>query len=207
MIVEIIGPPGAGKTSIINELKKEKDTFALVSEIKQNFSLFSLVINFAKAFIKYFLYFKFWNLKKYKINKYYFLNFIKKITYINLSKNLNKHLLLDEGPVYISISSEALLNQTYINSFDFIKKADYLIINLIVNSENNLSRLSTKQNSESWVYLDIEKDINRIVIDYKIAINNKLNPDFISEYGINYYEVENNYSIQEATKTILSKLK
>ena len=115
--------------------------------------------------------------------------------------------MLDEGPVYISISSEALLNQTYINSFDFIKKADYLIINLIVNSENNLSRLSTKQNSESWVYLDIEKDINRIVIDYKIAINNKLNPDFISEYGINYYEVENNYSIQEATKTILSKLK
>ena len=59
MIIEIIGPPGAGKTSIINELKKEKDTFALVSEIKQNFSLFSLVINFAKAFIKYFLYFKF----------------------------------------------------------------------------------------------------------------------------------------------------
>ena len=45
------------------------------------------------------------------------------------------------------------------------------------------------------------------MIDYKITINNKLNPDFISEYGINYFEVENNYSIQEATKTILSKLK
>ena len=101
---------------------------------------------------------------------------------------------------FISISSEALLNQTYINSFDFIKKADYLIINLIVNSENNLSRLGTKQNSESWVYCDIEKDINRIVNDYKISINNKLNQDFISEYGINYYEVENNYSIKKQLK-------
>ena len=55
MIVEIIGPPGAGKTSIINELKKEKDTFVSVSEIKQNSSIFSLVLNFAKAFIKYFI--------------------------------------------------------------------------------------------------------------------------------------------------------
>ena len=27
MIVEIIGPPGAGKTSIINELKKKKIRF------------------------------------------------------------------------------------------------------------------------------------------------------------------------------------
>ncbi len=207
MIVEIIGPPGAGKTSIINELKKEKDTFVSVSEIKQNSSIFSLVLNFAKAFIKYFLYFKFWNLKKYKINKYYFFNFIKKITYINLSKNFSKHLLLDEGPIYVSISSEALANQTYISSFDYIKKEDYLLINLIVNSQNNLSRLGTKQHPVSWVYLGIEKDINYIVTDYKTIINNKLNSDFISEYGIFYYEVENNYSIQEATKTILSKLK
>ena len=207
MIVEIIGPPGAGKTSIINELKKEKDMFVSVSEIKQNSSLFSLVLNFAKSFIKYFPYFKFWNLKNYKINKYYFFNFIKKITYINLSRNLSKHLLLDEGPIYVSISSEALVNQTYISSFDYIKNSDYLLVNLIVNSENNLSRLSTKQYPTSWVYLDVEKDINRIVNAYKTIINNKLNTDFIREYGIYYYEVENNYSIQQATKTILSKLK
>ena len=114
MIVELVGPPGSGKSTILKEIVKQNKKFIAESEVPINFLSFYVIYTLIFLSLKYFITFRIYKLNELKTNLYYFQNFVKKFLRLKIAVRNNLILIQDNGLISNTISSRALLNNKYL---------------------------------------------------------------------------------------------
>ena len=206
MIVELVGPPGSGKSTILKEIVKQNKKFITESEVKINFLSFYVIYTLIFLFLRYFFTFRIYKLNELKTNLYYFQNFVKKFLRLKIAVRNNLILIQDDGLISNTISSRALLNIKYLESYIFLKDQRYIVFKLVVPKSENLTRLNNKVISASWEKLKVTKTFSEIITSYSRIIDLEINIKNLKKYDVQIYEIENVGSSVSVTETILRLL-
>ena len=206
MIVELVGPPGSGKSTILKEIVKQNKKFITESEVKINFLSFYVIYTLIFLFLRYFFTFRIYKLNELKTNLYYFQNFVKKFLRLKIAVRNNLILIQDDGLISNTISSRALLNIKYLESYIFLKDQRYIVFKLVVPKSENLKRLNNKVISASWEKLKVTKTFSEIITSYSRIIDLEINIKNLKKYDVQIYEIENVGSSVSVTETILRLL-
>lgn len=206
MIVELVGPPGSGKSTILKEIVKQNKKFITESEVKINFLSFYVIYTLIFLFLKYFIIFRIYKLNELKTNLYYFQNFVKKFLRLKIAVRNNLILIQDDGLISNTISSRALLNIKYLESYIFLKDQRYIVFKLVVPKSENLKRLNNKVISASWEKLKVTKTFSEIITSYSRIIDLEINIKNLKKYDVQIYEIENIGSSVSVAETILRLL-
>jgi len=206
MIVELVGPPGSGKSTILKEIVKQNKKFITESEVTINFLSFYVIYTLIFLFLKYFIIFRIYKLNELKTNLYYFQNFVKKFLRLKIAVRNNLILIQDDGLISNTISSRALLNIKYLESYIFLKDQRYIVFKLVVPKSENLKRLNNKVISASWEKLKVTKTFSEIITSYSRIIDLEINIKNLKKYDVQIYEIENIGSSVSVAETILRLL-
>ena len=206
MIVELVGPPGSGKSTILKEIVKQNKKFITESEVKINFLSFYVIYTLIFLFLRYFFTFRIYKLNELKTNLYYFQNFVKKFLRLKIAVRNNLILIQDDGLISNTISSRALLNIKYLESYIFLKDQRYIVFKLVVPKSENLKRLNNKVISASWEKLKVTKTFSEIITSYSRIIDLEINIKNLKKYDVQIYEIENIGSSVSVAETILRLL-
>ena len=209
MIIELVGPPSSGKSTLISNLKNEnKYKFAFREDFHQNKFLHLVKISNLK--IIFTTYLKIFLLKELSIkNKmFYSKHLSKKIVLINSYDSKSELLIPDEGLVGI-----------YLSIFSIYQVSIYKIVKPILNQHNYfcvyvdvdphalLKRLEDRGFPPGWIkrnivsnsinenekFFDIQK---KFKLEY-LALKDK------KEIQINFHEIDNNLDIDSGLKKLL----
>lgn len=206
MIVELVGPPGSGKSTILKEIVKQNKKFIAESEVPINFLSFYVIYTLIFLSLKYFITFRIYKLNELKTNLYYFQNFIKKFLRLKIAVRNNLILIQDDGLISNTISSRALLNNKYLESYIFLKNQKYIVFKLVVPKSENLKRLNNKAISTSWEKLKVTKTFSEIITSYSRILDLEINIKNLKKYDVQIYEIENVGSSVTVAETILRLL-
>tara|TARA_Y100001954_G_scaffold133677_1_gene142811 strand:- start:1178 stop:1807 length:630 start_codon:yes stop_codon:yes gene_type:complete len=206
MIVELVGPPGSGKSTILKEIVKQNKKFIAESEIPINFLSFYVIYTLIFLSLKYFITFRIYKLSELKTNLYYFQNFVKKFLRLKIAVRNNLILIQDDGLISNTISSRALLNNKYLESYIFLKNQKYIVFKLVVPKSENLKRLNNKAISASWEKLKVTKTFSEIITSYSRILDLEINIKNLKKYDVQIYEIENVGSSVTVAETILRLL-
>tara|TARA_Y100001936_G_C15998963_1_gene626775 strand:+ start:280 stop:909 length:630 start_codon:yes stop_codon:yes gene_type:complete len=206
MIVELVGPPGSGKSTILKEIVKQNKKFIAESEIPINFLSFYVIYTLIFLSLKYFITFRIYKLNELKTNLYYFQNFVKKFLRLKIAVRNNLILIQDDGLISNTISSRALLNNKYLESYIFLKNQKYIVFKLVVPKSENLKRLNNKAISASWEKLKVTKTFSEIITSYSRILDLEINIKNLKKYDVQIYEIENVGSSVTVAETILRLL-
>ena len=206
MIVELVGPPGSGKSTILKEIVKQNKKFIAESEIPINFLSFYVIYTLIFLSLKYFITFRIYKLNELKTNLYYFQNFVKKFLRLKIAVRNNLILIQDDGLISNTISSRALLNNKYLESYIFLKNQKYIVFKLVVPKSENLKRLNNKAISTSWEKLKVTKTFSEIITSYSKILDLEINIKNLKKYDVQIYEIENVGSSVTVAETILRLL-
>tara|TARA_B100001115_G_C15827172_1_gene412103 strand:+ start:1010 stop:1639 length:630 start_codon:yes stop_codon:yes gene_type:complete len=206
MIVELVGPPGSGKSTILKEIVKQNKKFIAESEIPINFLSFYVIYTLIFLSLKYFITFRIYKLNELKTNLYYFQNFVKKFLRLKIAVRNNLILIQDDGLISNTISSRALLNNKYLESYIFLKNQKYIVFKLVVPKSENLKRLNNKAISASWKKIKVTKTFSEIITSYSKILDLEINIKNLKKYDVQIYEIENVGSSVTVAETILRLL-
>lgn len=206
MIVELVGPPGSGKSTILKEIVKQNKKFITESEVPINFLSFYVIYTLIFLSLKYFITFRIYKLNELKTNLYYFQNFVKKFLRLKIAVRNNLILIQDDGLISNTISSRALLNNKYLESYIFLKNQKYIVFKLVVPKSENLKRLNNKAISASWQKLKVTKTFSEIITSYSRILDLEINIKNLKKYDVQIYEIENVSSSVTVAETILRLL-
>ena len=206
MIVELVGPPGSGKSTILKKIVKQNKKFIAESEIPINFLSFYVIYTLIFLSLKYFITFRIYKLNELKTNLYYFQNFVKKFLRLKIAVRNNLILIQDDGLISNTISSRALLNNKYLESYIFLKNQKYIVFKLVVPKSENLKRLNNKAISASWEKLKVTKTFSEIITSYSRILDLEINIKNLKKYDVQIYEIENVGSSVTVAETILRLL-
>ncbi len=206
MIVELVGPPGSGKSTILKEIVKQNKKFIAESEVPINFLSFYVIYTLIFLSLKYFITFRIYKLNELKTNLYYFQNFVKKFLRLKIAVRNNLILIQDDGLISNTISSRALLNNKYLESYIFLKNQKYIVFKLVVPKSENLKRLNNKAISASWEKLKVTKTFSEIITSYSRILDLEINIKNLKKYDVQIYEIENVGSSVTVAETILRLL-
>ncbi len=206
MIVELVGPPGSGKSTILKEIVKQNKKFIAESEVPINFLSFYVIYTLIFLSLKYFITFRIYKLNELKTNLYYFQNFVKKFLRLKIAVRNNLILIQDDGLISNTISSRALLNNKYLESYIFLKNQKYIVFKLVVPKSENLKRLNNKVISASWEKLKVTKTFSEIITSYSRILDLEINIKNLKKYDVQIYEIENVGSSVTVAETILRLL-
>ena len=206
MIVELVGPPGSGKSTILKEIVKQNKKFIAESEVPINFLSFYVIYTLIFLSLKYFITFRIYKLNELKTNLYYFQNFVKKFLRLKIAVRNNLILIQDDGLISNTISSRALLNNKYLESYIFLKNQKYSVFKLVVPKSENLKRLNNKVISASWEKLKVTKTFSEIITSYSRILDLEINIKNLKKYDVQIYEIENVGSSVTVAETILRLL-
>lgn len=206
MIVELVGPPGSGKSTILKEIVKQNKKFIAESEVPINFLSFYVIYTLIFLSLKYFITFRIYKLNELKTNLYYFQNFVKKFLRLKIAVRSNLILIQDDGLISNTISSRALLNNKYLESYIFLKNQKYIVFKLVVPKSENLKRLNNKAISASWEKLKVTKTFSEIITSYSRILDLEINIKNLKKYDVQIYEIENVGSSVTVAETILRLL-
>ena len=206
MIVELVGPPGSGKSTILKEIVKQNKKFIAESEIPINFLSFYVIYTLIFLSLKYFITFRIYKLNELKTNLYYFQNFVKKFLRLKIAVRNNLILIQDDGLISNTISSRALLNNKYLESYIFLKNQKYIVFKLVVPKSENLKRLNNKAISASWKKIKVTKTFSEIITSYSRILDLEINIKNLKKYDVQIYEIENVGSSVTVAETILRLL-
>ena len=206
MIVELVGPPGSGKSTILKEIVKQNKKFIAESEVPINFLSFYVIYTLIFLSLKYFITFRIYKLSELKTNLYYFQNFVKKFLRLKIAVRNNLILIQDDGLISNTISSRALLNNKYLESYIFLKNQKYIVFKLVVPKSENLKRLNNKAISASWEKLKVTKTFSEIITSYSKILDLEINIKNLKKYDVQIYEIENVGSSVTVAETILRLL-
>jgi len=206
MIVELVGPPGSGKSTILKEIVKQNKKFIAESEVPINFLSFYVIYTLIFLSLKYFITFRIYKLSELKTNLYYFQNFVKKFLRLKIAVRNNLILIQDDGLISNTISSRALLNNKYLESYIFLKNQKYIVFKLVVPKSENLKRLNNKAISASWEKLKVTKTFSEIITSYSRILDLEINIKNLKKYDVQIYEIENVGSSVTVAETILRLL-
>ena len=206
MIVELVGPPGSGKSTILKEIVKQNKKFITESEVTINFLSFYVIYTLIFLFLRYFFTFRIYKLNELKTNLYYFQNFVKKFLRLKIAVRNNLILIQDDGLISNTISSKALLNNKYLENYIFLKDHKHIVFKLVVPKSENLKRLNNKVISASWEKLKVTKTFSEIITSYSRIIDLEINIKNLEKYDVQIYEIENIGSSVSVAETILRLL-
>ena len=206
MIVELVGPPGSGKSTILKEIVKQNKKFIAESEVPINFLSFYVIYTLIFLSLKYFITFRIYKLNELKTNLYYFQNFVKKFLRLKIAVRNNLILIQDDGLISNTISSRALLNNKYLESYIFLKNQKYIVFKLVVPKSENLKRLNNKAISASWKKIKVTKTFSEIITSYSRILDLEINIKNLKKYDVQIYEIENVGSSVTVAETILRLL-
>jgi len=206
MIVELVGPPGSGKSTILKEIVKQNKKFIAESEVPINFLSFYVIYTLIFLSLKYFITFRIYKLSELKTNLYYFQNFVKKFLRLKIAVRNNLILIQDDGLISNTISSRALLNNKYLESYIFLKNQKYIVFKLVVPKSENLKRLNNKAISASWKKIKVTKTFSEIITSYSKILDLEINIKNLKKYDVQIYEIENVGSSVTVAETILRLL-
>tara|TARA_Y100000589_G_C27082837_1_gene600395 strand:- start:135 stop:764 length:630 start_codon:yes stop_codon:yes gene_type:complete len=206
MIVELVGPPGSGKSTILKEIVKQNKKFIAESEVPINFLSFYVIYTLIFLSLKYFITFRIYKLNELKTNLYYFQNFVKKFLRLKIAVRNNLILIQDDGLISNTISSRALLNNKYLESYIFLKNQKYIVFKLVVPKSENLKRLNNKAISASWKKIKVTKTFSEIITSYSKILDLEINIKNLKKYDVQIYEIENVGSSVTVAETILRLL-
>lgn len=206
MIIELVGPPGSGKSTILKEIVKQNKKLVTESQVPLNFLNFYVIYTLIFLFFKYFTTFRIYKLNDLKINMYYFQNFVKKFLRVKIADRKNMILIQDDGLISNTISPRALLNKKYLENFVFLKNQKYIVFKLLVPENENLKRLNNKAISASWEKLNVTKTFSKIIESYSSIVDIEINVKNLKKYDVQIYEIENISSSYSVAETILRLL-
>lgn len=213
MIIELVGPPSSGKTTLINNLNNSNSfNFVFREDFKKNKLLYFVRISNLKIVFE--IYLKIFLLKglSFKNKMFYSKHLSKKVILINSYNSESEMLIPDEGLISIYLS---ILSIHEVSIFKIIKQIlnhhNYLCIFIEVDSTTLNKRLQDRGFPEGW---SKRKIITTNMNEYKkyFQIQQKFKLEYsalkdIEEIKVKFFEIDNNFEINSGLKKIVSIIK
>ena len=213
MIIELVGPPSSGKTTLINNLNNSNSfNFVFREDFKKNKLLYFVRISNLKIVFE--IYLKIFLLKglSFKNKMFYSKHLSKKVILINSYNSESEMLIPDEGLISIYLS---ILSIHEVSIFKIIKQIlnhhNYLCIFIEVDSTTLNKRLQDRGFPEGW---SKRKIITTNMNEYKkyFQIQQKFKLEYSAlkdteEIKVKFFEIDNNFEINSGLKKIVSIIK
>ena len=204
MIVEIIGPPASGKTTMINRLKKSENSEIVFQEDLKTRKVMD-ILNIFNLLIIFSIYIKIFSIRKFNTTDkaFYARHISKKIIFMKKSIAAKKIFIPDEGLVHIYLSILSIYNISIYKIIDkYLEKYDYCIIFLDIELNVAQDRINKRGLPEGWrernIFNNQESKEGRVLEIQKNYL--KVSNDFIDEENKSYkkIKVNNNSNVDKA---------
>ena len=203
MIIEFVGPPASGKSTVIQNLKEDYN-LNVTYQSDVNLTIFTILTSFINLKTIIDIYFKifFTTNLTFSNKRFYSRHISRKIIYFNEFDNLEKPFIPDEGLINIYLSILSIHNISIYKVIEkYIDFNNYYCILLKVDLKILNQRLLRRGPPEGWENRSLfSETVNKEDLYYKIQEKFLISSDdFFQNENIKFYLIQNNSNFENTT--------
>jgi len=204
MIIEIIGPPGIGKSYYGSKVLEFNQKIYSDKDIINKLTIIKKIIISIKIISRFITTVAFYNPILWKKNQNYFRSLINKLISLEFAVTNNKIYLPDEGLISINLSIKTFFNKEIFVNNNLFKNDFYKIIILELDHKKNLERLSDRPYPPTWELFKIGNNYEKIIEEYKKNIQKFIEQiDSRNVSFLNLNDYSNNNQIIERLNSLI----
>ena len=179
MIIEIVGPPGIGKSYYGNKAAEANNYIYSDEELRSQLSKIKLFFLFIKSSYTLLRNFHLFggnqgaqsNYLLWKKNMNYLKSILNKLILYQLMINNEDVYIPDEGLLSIDLSIQTFFDEKVVKNYRIFNNKMYRVVLLKLDTEENIKRLKERPWPPTWEMFEIGPDLEGLVETYRINLS------------------------------------
>ncbi len=182
MIIEIVGPPGIGKSYYGKKVAEANNYIYSDEELRSQLSKIKLFYLFIKSSYTLLRNFHLFggnqgaqsNYLLWKKNMNYLKSILNKLILYQLMINNEDVYIPDEGLLSIELSIQTFFDEKVVKNYRIFDNKMYRVVLLKLDTEENIRRLEERPWPPTWEMFEIGSDLEGLVETYRINLSSLL---------------------------------